>query len=238
MTVSKAIILAAGMGSRIKKLYPNKPKCLIKIPKKKISIIGRQIQLLKRNKINDILIITGYKSNILKKEVSKYKGIRVGYYPNYKSTNNLNTLLYFKNELNTSLVCLFADVVFDKKILDNLIKKQKDIVATIDTSKSLKDTMRVKVKKEKLIDIGSHISTKIAHGNFIGMCKFSKKGSKMLKKNLISLKKKHTDYYTIAIKKMIRDNYPVNYLDCKRMFWKEIDTIKDYKDLKKNFFKV
>ena len=48
MRVTKAIILAAGMGSRIKKLYPNKPKCLIKIPKKKTSIIGRQIQLLKK----------------------------------------------------------------------------------------------------------------------------------------------------------------------------------------------
>ncbi len=236
MRISKAIILAAGIGRRIKKLSSNKPKCLIRIPKKKTSIIGRQIKLLTRNKIKDILVITGYKSNILKKEVSKYKNVRVGYYPNYKLTNNLNTLLYFKNELNSSLICLFADVVFDKKILDNLIKKNKDIVATIDTGKSLKDTMRVKVKKERLIDIGSHISTKNADGNFIGVCKFSKKGSKILKKNLLSLKKNYEDYYTVAIKKMIKNKQPVNFFDCKSMYWKEIDTVEDYKELKKNFY--
>ena len=238
MRVTKAIILAAGMGSRIKKLYPNKPKCLIKIPKKKTSIIGRQIQLLKKNDIKDILVITGYKSNVLKKELSKFKNIRVGYYPYYKLTNNLNTLLHFKNELNSSFVCLFADVVFDKKILDNIIAKQKNLVAAIDTSRSLKDTMRVKIKKKKLIDIGSHISTKKGHGNFIGICKFSQKGSKMLKKNLSILSKKHSEYYTIAIKKMIKNKHSVNYFDCKGLFWKEIDTIQDYKELKKNSFKI
>jgi len=238
MSITKAIILAAGMGSRIKKLYPNKPKCLIEIPQKKISIIGRQIQLLKKNNIKDILIVTGYKSNILKKELSKYKQIRFAYYPHYKLTNNLNTLLYFKSEINTGFVCLFADVVFDKKILDNLITKKNNIVAVIDTSKSLKDTMRVKIKKKRLTDIGSHILTKKSHGNFIGICKFSKKGSNLLKENLSYLSQKFSDYYTIAIKRMIKNNHVISYFDCRGLFWKEIDTMQDYKELKKSLPKI
>ena len=223
MTTSKAIILAAGMGTRIKKLSSDKPKCLLKIPNENISIIERQIKILKKNSIKDILIITGYKSTILKNEIAKYKGVRFRYYPYYKSTNNLNTLLHFKDELNSSFVCLFADVIFDQKILNRLINKKNNIVTAIDTSKSLEDTMRVKIIKNKLTDIGSHIPAQHGHGNFIGLCKFSKKGSSILKKNLIILKKKYKDYYTIAIQKMINDKILVNFFDCKNFFWKEID---------------
>ena len=236
MSVSKAIILAAGMGSRIKELSRNKPKCLIKIPKKKTSIIARQIQILRRNNIKDILVITGFKSEILKKEISKFKNIRFEYYPYYKLTNNLNTLLYFKNELNSSLICLFADVIFDNKIIQELIIKKNNIVAAIDTSKTLDGTMKIRIKKNELVDIGSHISKKVANGNFIGICKFSKKGSGMLKKDLKKLKNRRKDYYTIAIKKIIKKKNSVSYLDCKNFFWKEIDTLQDYNELKNSSF--
>ena len=233
MTVTKAIILAAGIGKRIKSISFNKPKCLIKIPNKKTSIIERQIKILKKNNIKDILIITGYKSNILRKKLSKFNNVRFGYYPYYKKTNNLNTLHYFKDELNTSTLCIFADVIFCEEILKKLLTKRQNIVAAIDKGKSLKDTMRVKVKKKYLSDIGSHIPTKKSDGNFIGICKFSKKGSILLKKNLIILKKKYRDYYTVAIKLIIEKKYPVNYLDCKNFFWKEVDTLRDYNELKK-----
>ena len=237
MNTSKAIILAAGIGSRIKKLGTNKPKCLIKIPGDKMSILSRQIKILKKYNIKDILVISGYKSHFIKKEVSKFKNVRVKYYPNYKLTNNLNTLLYFKNEINVNFICLFADVIFDEKILDILLKKRGNVVAAVDTKKVLRDTMRIKVNKTRLIDIGSHIPVKFGDGNFIGISKFSKKGAIILKKNLIKLKNRYKDYYTIAIQKMIEEKIDISFVDCKKLFWKEIDTIKDYKELLKKYEK-
>ena len=231
--ISKAIILAAGMGRRIRKFNSNNPKCLIKIPHENISIIEKQITILQNYKIKDILVITGYKSEILKKKISNYKGVRFGYYPYYKKTNNLNTLLHFKHELNSSLVCLFADVIFDKKIISRLISQKNNILAAIDTGNILEGTMKIRIKENKIIEIGSHIPIKFAQGNFIGICKFSKKGSIMLKKNLIELKHRVKDYYTIAIQKMIDNKKSIFFLDCKNFKWKEIDTIKDYNLLKK-----
>ena len=58
----------------------------------------------------------------------------------------------------------------------------------------------------------------------------------MLKKDLIKLKNRRKDYYTIAIKKIIKKKNSVSYLDCKNFFWKEIDTLQDYNELKKNSF--
>ena len=237
MNTSKAIILAAGRGTRIKKLCSNKPKCLLKNPLDQNSILIRQINILKKHKINDIVIISGYKSHLIKKEVSKFKGVKVKYYPKYKLTNNLNTLLYFKKEIISNFVCLFSDVIFDEKILSNLLKKKKDVVAVVDTKKVLKNTMRVKINRSHLTGIGSHITIKSGDGNFIGICKFSKKAGLKLKKNLIKLKNRYKDYYTIAIQKMIDDKSIVNFIDCKKLFWKEIDTTQDYKQLLKKYEK-
>ena len=66
--MKKAIILAAGIGSRLGKTSKNKPKCLLRLNNKKETIIERQIKVLKQNKIKDILILTGYKTKeIIKK---------------------------------------------------------------------------------------------------------------------------------------------------------------------------
>ncbi len=127
-------------------------------------------------------------------------------------------------------------MIFDNKIIQELIIKKNNIVAAIDTSKTLDGTMKIRIKKNELVDIGSHISKKVANGNFIGICKFSKKGSGMLKKDLIKLKNRRKDYYTIAIKKIIKKKNSVSYLDCKNFFWKEIDTLQDYNELKNSSF--
>ena len=58
----KTIILAAGIGSRLKPHTDNKPKCMLEIDG--ISLIDRQISVLRRNQINEIIIIGGYKIKI------------------------------------------------------------------------------------------------------------------------------------------------------------------------------
>ena len=68
--MTKAIILAAGRGSRIRK-YHKKPKGLIQFGEKKITIIERLYKILKRKKIKKITIVTGYKSEMIKKTLGK-----------------------------------------------------------------------------------------------------------------------------------------------------------------------
>ena len=68
---------------------------------------------------------------------------------------------------------MFSDLIFDEKIIDKILNKRLDFVA-IDTSKVLKDTMRIKLKNN-IINIGSHIKVSKEHGNFMGISKFSKR---------------------------------------------------------------
>ena len=87
----KAIILAAGRGTRIPQITKNKPKCLIKINKK--TILERQISFLRKLKIKDIIIIKGFKKDkILIKKIKYIEN------KNYKRMNNL--ILFFMLKVN------------------------------------------------------------------------------------------------------------------------------------------
>ena len=229
--MKKAIILAAGVGSRIRK-YHDKPKALLEFGKNNISIIERLYKILKRKKFSKITVVTGFKDKLLRNKLSK-NNIKYIKFKNYKNTNNLQSLLFVKKELESGFFCFFSDLIFDEKIISKLLKIKNDFVIAIDTSKVLQGTMRVKLNSKKIKEIGSHITKKNGNGNFIGIAKFSSKGAKMLKKYLEEEKKNKKDYYTIVFNKMVANGQAINYYDCKDYFWKEIDTITDFNDMKK-----
>lgn len=225
----KAIILAAGKGARLSK-YHNLPKGLLKFGKNEISILERLCAVLEKNKFKKIVIITGYKNKLIEKKIGKRA--KYLFYPGFKDNNNLQSLLSAKKELNQGFYCFFADLIFDEKVLKKLIKKKTNTCLTIDTKKVLSGTMRIKKKHDKIIDVGSHIPTKEGDGNFIGISKFSKSGALLLKSHLIKEKNNKKDYYTHVIKKIVKEKKIVNFFDCKRYFWKEIDTYKDLCDMR------
>ena len=228
----KAIILAAGRGKRLKK-YFSKPKGLIKIPKTKITILERNISILNKYGCYDIIIAVGYKSNLIKKIIkSKARYLKV---KNYIKYNNLQTLFQIRKELDSNLLILFADVIFDERIIKELVKSKFDICLAVDKNKKLKDTMKIKLKKNQVSCIGNHILSKNADGNFIGLAKFSKKGAKILYKGLEKYRKRVFNYYTKALDEAIK-NRKVNIIDVNKKFWMEIDTLKDLLFLKKSDF--
>lgn len=227
----KAIILAAGMGSRIRRLSKIKHKCLIKIGGK--TLISRLVDTLRKFDIKDILIITGYKSSQIEKEVKKKA--KYLYFPQYRYTNNLQTLLHAKKMIKGPFICSFSDVYFDQQIIKNLIKNKNDFCLGIDTSKILKNTMRIIRKGNQITQIGSHIAISKGNGNFIGIAKFSKNGANKLKKALNHYKKNNEDYYTVALEKLIKEKNKISFFDCRSLNWGEIDLYKDYTKLKKKY---
>ena len=88
----KAIILAAGRGSRMNELTYDKPKCLIEINGK--TLLDWQLEAIKSVGINEIGIVTGYKREML----SDYKLIEF-YNPNWETSQMVYSLNYATNWL-------------------------------------------------------------------------------------------------------------------------------------------
>ena len=118
----KLIILAAGSGSRLKNYTVNNHKSLLKLPNNQ-TILGRIISQFKKFGVNDISIITGHKSYLIKK---KFKHLaKINYYKSFKSANNLHTLLAYKKLLKKQdTIISFSDLIVSEKIIKKFINKK------------------------------------------------------------------------------------------------------------------
>ncbi len=113
------------------------------------------------------------------------------------------------------------------------------MVLAVDKKTRLSGTMRVKIKGKQVTNIGSHIKTVNADGNFIGFAKFSKKGCKILKKTLINFKNSNLNYYYTEIFNYLAEKkIYANFIDVSKLNWKEIDTKKDFIQAKKIYKRI
>lgn len=101
--IKNAIILAAGRGSRMKELTDDKPKCMQLIKGK--TVIQRTIEVFKYKNINKIIVITGYKSNVLRKHLnSLFDNIIFIKNKKWKTTNSIYSMFLASDYLNDSIV--------------------------------------------------------------------------------------------------------------------------------------
>ena len=89
---TKALIIAAGLGSRLKKHTENLPKCMLDFGGK--TLLQRQLDAYKKCGITNISLIRGYK-----KEKINYKGIKYFENTDYRNNNILNSIFMLKISL-------------------------------------------------------------------------------------------------------------------------------------------
>ena len=176
----KAIIIAAGRGSRIPEISDKIPKSLIKINKK--TLLKRQIEYIRKLNINQISIVKGYKSNKI-----NYKNIKYFINKNYRKNEQLDSLLIAKDWFDDDLLVLFSDIIYDYVILKKVVNSKYDFGIAIQKNWKKKYLMRfdhpveqadkVSIKNDKIRDIGKGLKLSETNGEFIGMFKLSKKVS-------------------------------------------------------------
>ncbi|BDD39138.1 NTP transferase domain-containing protein [Streptococcus ruminantium] len=115
----RAIILAAGMGTRLRPLTLTTPKSLIKIGDE--TLIERQIRFLKEVNIDEIIVVTGYLSEKFHFLEDKY-GVRLVYNDKYDVYNNLYTMYLVREYLRDAYV-IDADNYLSKNFLHNTMQR-------------------------------------------------------------------------------------------------------------------
>ena len=174
----KALILAAGLGSRLAPLTNDRPKSMVCVNGK--SILEKQIDNLQQNNITDITIVTGYKFEIINNLVkSKYNNINIINNINYKNTNNMYSAYLAKDYLkDAEFIMMNADVYFDASILNTLVNYKETNAIVTDIGNYIEESMKVRKEKEKIVEISKEISKEKAFGSSIDIYKFSKEASK------------------------------------------------------------
>jgi len=122
----KAIILAAGRGSRMKHLTDELPKCLVKLQGK--SLLDIQLDCLRKAGISEIGIVTGYKSELLK----KYNLVEF-HNPRWSETNMVSSLICADEWLqNETCIVSYSDIFYQQSAIKLLIENRTSLALTYD----------------------------------------------------------------------------------------------------------
>ena len=176
----QAIILAAGCATRMNLTAEKIPKCLLPIGK--TTILDRQIDILLKNGINDILIVTGYKSDLIKKHFLN-KNIKIIYNKNYKKYDNLFSIWCAKNFIKNNFICIYGDLVFDDRLISSFLDDDNDCLI-VDESIDKYDNHSVIIKNSLIKNINFDFNNTSPSGQFIGISKFTNSSVDLFKKAL------------------------------------------------------
>lgn len=231
----KAVILTAGVGSRIRPLTDNTPKPLLLINGK--SILERMIDGILSVGIKEIIVITGYRANQITEFLNeKYPNVSFTFIHNdkYKITNTGYSMLLTKEAVGKEDFIKFdGDVVFEKEVLKKLVTSDVPSALCIDTNINL-EAEEVKVildEKNQVQEVGKKLDPHLSTGESIGIEKIEKEAGKVFFAELEKLmqdEKNWQEYYDDTYTTLVAKGVPFYAVDITGLDWVEIDTHEDF----------
>ena len=185
----KALILAAGLGTRLAPITNDRPKSLVPVNGKPILL--KQIDNLKLNGIEDITIVSGYLADILEEVVhEKYPEINIVESVDYATTNNMySAYLGLKSMFPDGCIRPFymmnADVFYDDSVITTLEKDPRHNLIVVDMGRYIEESMKVVEKNGRLVTISKQIAPEDALGCSIDVYKFGADGGTAFYKRCI-----------------------------------------------------
>jgi len=168
---STAVLLVAGMGSRLRPLTDEVPKALIHV--NGCSMLERAVTALCSKGVRRFVFATGYREEAVRSAVEAM-GIDAAFChnPRYDVTQNSISLLYCRHELEgRGFYKLDGDVLFDGEIIDRLARGAEPLVVATDGVRALDtEAMKVVISQDRRIArFGKAIPVVEAHGESIGI---------------------------------------------------------------------
>lgn len=244
--LKRAVILAAGGGTRLRPLTAEMPKCLTEVCNK--PILFNTLELLKKNGINEVVIVVGhFKDKIMDCVNKHFKDMKIIYVHNpvYDKTNNIYSLWLAREYMKEDFILLEGDIFFEDMLIKKLINEKKEILALLAKHHSWMDgtvatlsngyITSLFLKKEQTEGFNFSNTYKT-----VNIYKFSKKFmeelflpclDQFIKDNNVNT------YYEFVLKKVLTDNKSLKVcgLIIDGIKWYEIDTLGDLEKAEKIF---
>ncbi len=192
----RAIFIAAGRGSRLMPTTAETPKCFAEIQGKRMLDWG--VEAFKANGITDICFIGGYQ---IAKVKSDYPHFTFRENADWQNNNILMSLMFAEDLMDKPFICCYSDILFTADVVKRLLASPGDIALAVDTrwkdryvhrsNHPPTDAEKVTVANGHVSRVHRGIETDLAHGEFTGIAKFSKKGADDLRKHFHQTRKQY-----------------------------------------------
>lgn len=134
----KALIFNSGLGSRLGNLTKETPKCMMRLYNGE-TILHRQLRLLYQAGINDFVITTGPFEDMIKKTAASISRAKFTFVNNpvYDQTNYIMSMFLAKQYLDDDCLILHGDLVFNRKLVERILKKESADMCIYNSAKAL-----------------------------------------------------------------------------------------------------
>jgi choline kinase len=226
----KALILAAGRGTRIRSVHGERPKCLIQFGPGAPTILDHQIDGLLSAGIAKIGIVVGYKRDQIIQHVhANYRSDihRFRFIDNsaFAETNNIYSLWVAREWLKgDSFVCLNADVAFDHRILPRAVSSPAPINMIVD-QQWRDETMKVVIAGSRVTRMSKQISPSEFSGTYIGITTFGANIQERLFDKIDELIRtgRKNEFFNMAVQQLADEGVQIGFTSTFDLPWAEID---------------
>jgi len=228
------VILAAGTATRLRPLTDSTPKCLLPVGDR--TILERTIRAVFHAGIIHFTLVVGFQDwkikNFLKRN---FPSLDFTFIVNnqFETTNNAYSLLLARYEIEGhELLLLDSDIVFDDAIIPKLLASPQEDALAVRTDGDIgEEEIKVEVNPTgEILRIGKTISSENAHGESIGIEKFSRGGTTALFRTLekrIRTEQKLTEFYEASFQEMIETGTRIHAVEVGSLRCIEVDTEED-----------
>ncbi len=233
----RAIVFAAGKGSRLGDLTYNLPKSCLELNSSS-SLLTRQMDILVQLGFQELVIVTGYAANVIEEITapynSKFTSLKLIYNSEFEVRNNIYTAYLIRELIDEETVIFNSDIVFDFDILKNLVRAiqlnpQASFMVVDDSKPSVDEDMKVLLNETGAITrINKQLVNEDAFGEFIGMMRLAGQERmafiKSLEKMIAELE--YDKYYEDALDR-IASKINLQAFSTQGLEWTEVDTVED-----------
>ena len=236
MENARAIILAAGKGTRMASYSNKSPKSLLEL--KGEPLLSRQMKSMSDAGIKNFVIVGGYMFDRLRDFVHGcgYQ-VKLLFNPFYASTNSIASLWFARKYLEGDVFITNADTYFTKDIYRKLMDNKNHFVFGVDEGKKNDMDYRVTLADGEVLDMGKDISDDEAMAEYIGMALIRKEGVTLFRELLervIGSENLNLWWEDLFIELMAK-GHKISYSDVTGDLWFEIDELKDYRRCQRYF---
>lgn len=237
----KAVILAAGQGTRIRAVHGERPKCLIGVGSN--TILDHQIESLVRAGVRKIAVVVGYEKHQILNHL-RFRRRALTYSidfienPAFQDTNNIYSLWMARHWIDgSSFVCLNADVIFHSGILSQALKTEAHASMIVDPEWR-DETMKVVISGDRVVRMNKRIEKSDFSGTYIGITVFARSIVRKLFGRIGQLIQagRTNEFFNAAVQELVDQGAHIGFSSTTGLPWAEIDDPSDLQFAKKSVF--
>lgn len=237
----RAIILAAGRGSRLLPLTENLPKCLL--PVGDTTVLSLQLDTLEQAGIDEAIVITGFMAGRVEAKLADRSGpmrVQTLFNPFFQVADNLASCWMARDFMQDDFVLINGDTLIEPALAKKVVQNPaNNIQVTIDKKSTYdSDDMKVTLNGTLLTAIGKTLSAPETHGESIGFLRFMQDGPNLFREKLHQMMRTGDGvnaWFLSAIDALAKTDILVSTYSIEGMTWAELDTMDDYAAIKAIF---